>query len=437
MDVALKTIRMKNFLSFNNICFDLSGKKGEILKYAFVYGENGSGKTNLLQSLTFLKESSETFLRDQKASNIPNIKQEILKALSGLNVEIDFYSTDIMSMASEYRMIGAEEDMALEYVLDIDGSETTYHMEFDSSGRLILESLESVINVRRGNIFTIESGSYRFNSNLFSTEYRKNMNELLDKYWGKHTFLALIFGEYRSSNQSYMEKNVAKNMLDFLRCLDSIVVAGKNHIVIDDYGSLLLPRGMIPKKDSKLLDTVAGTLSRFFTRLYTDVTGVYFRTDDVENNLVRYQLMFKKRITGEIRDIPADRESSGTKRLINVLPYLLDCADGKIVLIDEIDSGVHDVLMRDLLHQVIPEVTGQLIATSHNTLLLEESTADNAYVIRIDRKGYKDISSLASIERPHKGTSVAKRYVAGCYSGIPIIADIGLRDILEYEKRNR
>ena len=437
MDVALKTVRMKNFLSFNDICFDLTGKKGEILKYAFVYGENGSGKTNLLQSLSFLKDSSETFLRSQNTPDVTDIRQEILKVLGGMNVQIDVRPQDVTSMAAEYHLIGAQEGMALEYVFDIGGSNATYRMEFDQSGKLTYESLDSVINVRKGNVFTIDSGSYKFNSSLFSAEYRKIVTDLLDRYWGKHTLLALILSEYRNSNQSYMRKNVSGNLLDFLRCLDSVVVAGKNHIIIDDYGTLALPSGAISKKDSKRLDTVEGILSRFFTRLYSDVRSVYFSTEETENGLVQYSLIFKKRIAGEIRDIPADRESSGTKRLINVLPYLLDCADGKIVLIDEIDSGVHDVLMRDLLHQAIPDVTGQLIATSHNTLLLEESSADNAYVIRIDRKGFKDISPLASIERPHKGTSVAKRYVAGCYSGIPLIADVGLRDILEYEKRTR
>ena len=48
-------IVLDNFLSFGHVEFDLSGAYGKPLNYAFVYGENGSGKTNLVRSIAFLR----------------------------------------------------------------------------------------------------------------------------------------------------------------------------------------------------------------------------------------------------------------------------------------------------------------------------------------------------------------------------------------------
>lgn len=53
----LSYIRLRNFKSFSDIMFDLRGKGGIPKKKVFVYGENGSGKSNLISSLFFFKEN--------------------------------------------------------------------------------------------------------------------------------------------------------------------------------------------------------------------------------------------------------------------------------------------------------------------------------------------------------------------------------------------
>lgn len=43
----LTRVVLDNFLSFGHLDFDLCGRDGP-LGYALIYGENGSGKTNLV-----------------------------------------------------------------------------------------------------------------------------------------------------------------------------------------------------------------------------------------------------------------------------------------------------------------------------------------------------------------------------------------------------
>ena len=192
---------------------------------------------------------------------------------------------------------------------------------------------------------------------------------------------------------------------------------------------------MIPSSEVNELDAIEQILSKFFSRLYSDIKSVHFLKESVNDGKVKYNLFFDKKIAGKLRSIPAENESTGTKNLMAILPFLLMCADGKTVIIDELDIGIHDLLVSQLIKQCIPEITGQLIATTHNTFLMTYKDAPNIFIISIDRKGFKQIASIQSTEPPNVKTNIQKRYLEGYYSGIPLTADIGLRDILESSKK--
>ena len=49
----LTYLELKNFKSFSDIKFDLRKAYGEPKKIAFIYGENGSGKSSLISSYYF------------------------------------------------------------------------------------------------------------------------------------------------------------------------------------------------------------------------------------------------------------------------------------------------------------------------------------------------------------------------------------------------
>ena len=51
-------MELENFQSFSQIELDLSGKNGSVKNHAFIYGENGSGKSNLINAVFLLKVCS-------------------------------------------------------------------------------------------------------------------------------------------------------------------------------------------------------------------------------------------------------------------------------------------------------------------------------------------------------------------------------------------
>ena len=70
-------VKLKNFKSFRETIFDFRKGKKSYKKFVAVYGENGSGKSNFVDSLSFLRLSLESFhmvalQQMQKAGSLPD-----------------------------------------------------------------------------------------------------------------------------------------------------------------------------------------------------------------------------------------------------------------------------------------------------------------------------------------------------------------------------
>ncbi len=432
----IKGIHLQNFLSFDDIHFDLIDKGGRGINHAFIYGENGSGKTNLIDSLIFLCRSTMTlFNEDDKTDS--DAFRKLLDALKNENIDIRTRNEpgDISSLAGEYRMIDSNGDMTLKFIINIAGHDATYNLEFDEQNNIKRESLDFVISKKKGNLFRIARDGIRLQKDLATGIYKKEITGLLSKYWGKHTFIAILMHESAMKNEKFFDSKLSANIRSFMEYLGSLIIIKKNQKVLPSGRQIHLPTGIMPLSRVHELDTIERILSKFFSRLYSDIKSVHFIKETINDERVRYSLFFDKKIAGKLRSIPAENESTGTRSLMAILPFLLMCVDGKTVIIDELDTGIHDLLVSQLIKQCIPEITGQLIATTHNTFLMTYRDAPNIFIISIDRKGFKRIASIQSTEPPNIKTNIQKRYFEGYYSGIPLTADIGLKDILESSKK--
>ena len=429
----IKRVSLKNFMSFDDIDLDITDKGGRCMNHAFIYGENGSGKTNLIDSFMFLGKSSMTVTYEQSEEAEKEVIKKLLEILRTNDSSVNIRDTprDITDLARQYRMVDAEGNMVLRFQINIDGHDATYNLEFDEQNKIQSESLDYIVRKRRGNLFKITHDAVSLQKDLFSSSYRKEINDLLDRYWGKHTFIAILMHESRVKNDKYFNSEVSENIRSFLRYIKSMVVVKRGETFAPHRRQICLPFGTILSKDAGDLDRMQIILSKFFSRLYSDIKSVYFTKEDIGDGKIRYELYFNKKIAGKIRAIPAFRESSGTMHLMTILPLLIFCVDGKTVIMDEIDADIHDLLMSQLISQCIPDITGQLIATTHDTSLMTYKDAPNIFIISIDRDGFKQIASIQSTEPPNIKTNIQKRYIEGYYSGIPLTADIGLRDIFE------
>lgn len=86
--------------------------------------------------------------------------------------------------------------------------------------------------------------------------------------------------------------------------------------------------------------------------------------------------------------IPLQYESNGIKKIISILSGLIEAYsnEGCLMAIDEIDSGVFEYLLGEIVYAFDNFANGQLIFTSHNMRILEKINYKNIFFATTDSK---------------------------------------------------
>lgn len=437
----LSYISLRNFKNFSDIKVDFTGSYGEPKKLIVIYGENGAGKTNLMQALNFLSQSIETLLSQQRLEKLNIEEQESLNELLDENIAQQFVEAlmkaqfiTLEGLIKRYKMLDSEDPMILEYGFRINNHDGAYYVKFNNR-EVIEEKLSYFIQSRKGQYYHITSKEIYLSPSIFREQYGREIQQEIKKYWGKHTLLSIILKETKEKNSQYIFEQLGDNfekLLDWLKCL-SVWCKGYSsetaHISIPFKFMTNLSQGRIKKADINELEMCQDALNRFFTSLYSDIKLVLYHRKDLEDK-VEYQLYFRKQIDGKVIEVPVSQESTGTRKLLQIFPVLFASCAGKTVAVDEIDSGIHDLLMEAVLESLIESLSGQLIITTHNTLLMRTLAPENIYIICEDFDGHKQIGPISdSALRIQRNNNIQLRYFKGDYGGIPYVGDFDFGEI--------
>lgn len=426
-----------NFKSFKDIFFDLRYNNQEIKKVVILYGENGSGKTNLVQAFSLLSNSirslslQSTYMEmlskndarfgdDYSKNRFSNIFGKLTNVID-INVERSY-------------MLGTlNEDMILEFGFRFNDADGFYKMIFDKKG-LKEEELYHLLNKNRGTIFKISRDRNYLSKLIFHNEnYKNELLTLVDKYWGKHTFLSILTNETITKNLDYILKNLDSSLLELVDSLNfSSQTFTNNNDIMNTYISKSfnilsrLESGKVNNtEDNKnKIKVTEMLLDQFFTSIYSDIKFVYYK-QEITNDKIEYNLYLKKIIGGKICDIDFNLESTGTKNLLELFIPLINSVMGGVSIIDEADTGIHDLLFTELMVNIIENIKGQLIITTHNTTLLERLDKSLFYFIYIDSDGNKEILNVDDFDsKTQKSHNMRDRYLKGIYGGVPILGNI-------------
>ena len=117
-------------------------------------------------------------------------------------------------------MIDSDENMVLEFnYLFSSNKEAIYKLEFDED-RIVYESFHCQLEKNMIKVYEISNEITYFNDNLVMSEkYESEIKEKVLKYFGKHSFLAIIFNERRLTNVKYMNQNITQA---FLKAIDEL-----------------------------------------------------------------------------------------------------------------------------------------------------------------------------------------------------------------------
>ncbi len=117
-----------------------------------------------------------------------------------------------------------------------------------------------------------------------------------------------------------------------------------------------------------------------------------------------------------------------------IIDCLLDVlADGRVMVVDEVDSSLHPRLTRHLVEMFKdPETNTRnaqlIIACQDATLLgrdLDEDILprDSVWFVEKDRRGATSLYPLSGF-KPRKDENTERRYLAGLYGAVPELYDV-------------
>ena len=432
-------VKAKNFKSLKDIEFNLNKTKTKTNQFISIYGENGSGKTNIVELFKLLQQSIMSRATDIAMNKMP---KEFWKIQEEMSDQLPTEIRQIFQLSfnlKEYRMLDEEEATEIEYGFKINNKDGFYYIKFDDE--IIEEKLYYMAGKQRAYLFQINKENNKItknlNKNIFINEkYNEELIDGIDKYWGKYTFLSLLSFETIEKNKDYINNNISKNIIEVIDRIWLMTVhvdKGALKIMPDGFVKVRklnnIQKGIVKKDKLPEIKKYENVLNIFFTQAYADIKEVKYEINEKEDR-IHYELYFNKMIGGQIKSIPSRLESDGTRRILNQFDTIIGSLLGETVIIDEIDNGIHDVLMKNIIMSIKDEITGQLIITTHNTLLLEILPKENIYILSTDYNGNKTINSIKEYGiKIQKNNNARDLYFKGVFGGIPTTNYIDFEEI--------
>lgn len=401
--VRIERISIDDFKNVTQGTLDFENKRKEYKASVLgLYGQNGSGKTALIDAIQLLK-----FALCGKA--IPN------KYADYINVDAEYatlkyefvvsYAEVVYNVWYQFSMRKVIDENAVSIDETTNTNMTTKVELFDEVLSFSYESEKDkmrkapLIDTRTAELFAPKAKMQE----LVGDDKDKYMDLLVTKRLTKATSRSFIFSR-ELINQ--FRKN-CKNEL-YMKLIEALYTYGHRELFIIDIESIgLISLNTLPlmfKYKNETSEAVGGLLlSLNGTALIPEnMYGVVQNV--IENmNIVLEQLVPGLRIgvvdlgsamtkDGKIakqiqlmslknnKQIPFCYESEGIKKIVSILQLLVVVYNNPsvTVAIDELDGGVFEYLLGELLNIISEKGKGQLIFTSHNLRPLE--TIDKGFI---------------------------------------------------------
>ena len=352
-----------------------------------IFGPNGIGKTAILKSIEIIKNIviNNYYLTDSENLNL--LHKLINKNTKKMNVEITFLNFNNKKNDKKY----------------------IYYVELEIKHNDIFISKESIKTENKSKELIIELGQI-LNNSLFenSTLIENNSKNLLNK----RSILNIIKDFEKDNLLKDNDKETFVNLFNFFQnlyiktdryqynMLDVI-----NLTDIDDRYDMRIPK---KKGILEILKKDFERKTKFLKLFKKDLSSISFVKKD-DSNYYYLNIFFNYNDL----EISYSFESQGIKLLFILHSYLDKILNGGIVLIDEIDSSIHDVYLNKIIEFFSEEGKGQLIFTSHNTTLLNTLRKYNNSIDFINEN--KEIVSWIK----NGNSSAFNKYREGYIRGLP------------------
>lgn len=389
-----------------------------ILKTSGIYGSNGSGKSNLFKGLYYLKKIvvGREFLRSVEAiKNFTPFKLDNTYSKLPIRIELDFVVDNQVyfykiAIDPAYRTIINEE---LVKIVDKDKEQIIFKRVMN-----ILEFPNNpTLNILKNQLSeTLGSQTSVLCFDLIKDD---DVSAVHDWFSNKVEFL---FPTYEFEDIAY----IFTLKKEYLQLANNIIKIA--NVGIDRLDIQLVPINVYLGLDNKDITTqITNTLQTKTHHSFKDNLGNFCTALKDENGEINIAKLICVHYDNNSNDIPfdVDQESRGTIVLLHLIPALIrSYGEGVNYLIDDINTSLHPVLLREILGQYLEfnlgEARGQLIFNSHEDLLMDERIVRQDEIWLMDKKdGVSEIFPLSDFTNVRFDLNLRKNYLNGKFGAVP------------------
>lgn len=350
-----------------------------------IYGQNGSGKTALVDALEVLKLllSGEKLPKDMNYL-INSVSQKAVLKFTFL-IEIlneryfVYYSVEITKGDYKINSKVSKETISFSPILDNKKKPKSKIIDFDMDYENIIKPMaryNEIINVDKNNavnlgvskVYALEEGT----SFIFNDRSIKIFNEGFIKN--------TIFSNIINSLKRFAELNLfvikseqlgVVNMNQLLPL--TFRLESENRIISGDYATLFGTSTI--SEDSfillqKIINQINIVINAIIPGMIVDIIDYGQQLDENGDIKIKVELVS---VRGENK-VPLRYESDGIKKILSILSAMISMYNKSdiCVVVDELDAGIFEYLLGEILNVLQENARGQFIFTSHNLRALEK-----------------------------------------------------------------
>jgi len=435
----LLRIKIKNFRSFyEETVFDMfpnpkrtsfpdhvyADQKIPLLKQAAFYGANGSGKSNFIEAINFLK----SFVVKKDFMKRMSVSRYVFRLIEKENLDPICFTLEFKALEEYFIYSVRLSDDSVEEELYASGlGEKENELIYRRAGSKITAPLSDRISELKEAIDNMVQNNPKSSLLSLNSEFPilKDKRVATVSNWFEKQISVMKVNTTVPTLIELLSTN--ESLLNFTNEMFANIGAGIEAVRIkseplDQWTTLenIEYKMMLQNvKDSNLYTNFESVVNK---------RNIFFISMENGIRMVKELIFEQIGANGFHGNLEINNQSDGTIRLLTLIPALYDAIyNKKVVCIDEIDHSIHPTLMVAIMEYFSSVKTnGQLIFTTHETCLLNQQKLMRPDEVWFTEK-HNGATCLYSLNefKEHNTLSIEKGYLQGRYGAIPFIGKLG------------
>lgn len=158
---------------------------------------------------------------------------------------------------------------------------------------------------------------------------------------------------------------------------------------------------------------------------FTKISCKFF--EPIDNQDIEYYTAYTfHTVNGTTYKFPFRQESNGTRQALSFLTKtFLALKVGGILIYDEIEDGIHPLLLQSLLELFYDEESNphgaQLICTCHSTDCMNFLHKRQVFLVEKDENQESSLLRLSDVAGVRNDDNIMPKYLSGAYGGVPCL----------------